>query len=230
MKKANKYINIRLVLVCVAFSLAIISVVTKLVLLSISDGMFLQNEGKKRYIKYREIKSVRGGIYDRNNFPLAISIVNYDLYALSGLTKNDLKKVNVVLGNELNLDTNSPYKKKTLLKKNITPKQHVALKELNLNRLEVEVRHSRHYPLGDQIAPLVGFYGKDGAQEGLEMSYDFLLDGTNGREKLYKNAKQEIISKPIEIINRVPGKDIILTIDSTVQFYAYKYLAEAVKK
>ena len=62
------------------------------------------------------------------------------------------------------------------------------------------------------------------------MSYDFLLDGTNGREKLYKNAKQEIISKPIEIINKVPGKDIILTIDSTIQFYAYKYLAEAVKK
>jgi hypothetical protein len=58
MKKANKHINIRLVLVCAAFSLAIISVVTKLVLLSISDGMFLQNEGKKRYIKYREIKSV----------------------------------------------------------------------------------------------------------------------------------------------------------------------------
>ena len=115
--------------------------------------MFLQNEGKKRYIKYRETKSVRGGIYDRNNFPLAISIVNYDLYALSGLTNNELKK-------------------------NITPKEHVALKELNLNRLEVEVRHSRHYPLGDQIAPLVGFYGKDGAQEGLEMSYDFLLDGT----------------------------------------------------
>ena len=75
MKKANKYINIRLVLVCAALSLAIISVVTKLVLLSISDGVFLQNEGKKRYIKYREIKSVRGGIYDRNNFPLAISIV-----------------------------------------------------------------------------------------------------------------------------------------------------------
>ena len=229
MKKANKYINIRLVLICAALSLAIISVVTKLVLLSISDGIFLQNEGKKRYIKYREIKSVRGGIYDRNNFPLAISIVNYDLYALSGLTINELKKVNVALSNEINLDKNFLFKKKTLLKKNITPKEHVALKELNLNRLEVEVRHSRHYPLGDQIAPLVGFYGKDGAQEGLEMSYDFLLDGTNGREKLYKNAKQEIISKPIEIINKVPGKDIILTIDSTIQFYAYKYLAEAVK-
>ncbi|MBA4723775.1 MAG: cell division protein FtsI, partial [SAR86 cluster bacterium] len=171
MKKANKYINIRLLLVCAALSLAIISVVTKLVLLSISDGVFLQNEGKKRYIKYREIKSVRGGIYDRNNFPLAISIVNYDLYALSGLTKNELKKVNVVLDNELNFDKNFLFKKKTLLKKNITPTEHIALKELNLNRLEVEVRHSRHYPLGDQIAPLVGFYGKDGAQEGLEMSY-----------------------------------------------------------
>jgi len=52
----------------------------------VEDSIFLQNEGKKRYIKYRTVNPVRGSIYDRNNFPLAISIINYDLYALKGLT------------------------------------------------------------------------------------------------------------------------------------------------
>ena len=63
------------------------------------------------------------------------------------------------------------------------------LVSVRLNNFEIEVRHSRHYPLGDQIAPLVGFYGTDGDQEGLEKSYDKVLSGTKGRNKYYKNTK-----------------------------------------
>ena len=51
----------------------------------------------------------------------------------------------------------------------------IRMKDDEWKKFEIETRHSRHYPLGDQIATLVGFYGKDGAQEGLEKSYDNLL-------------------------------------------------------
>ena len=50
------------------------------------------------------------------------------------------------------------------------------------------------------------------------------------KQKFYKNAKQEIISKPIEIEKSIKGQDIVLTIDSTIQFYSYKYLVEAIVK
>ena len=116
-----------------------------------------------------------------------------------------------------------------LLKKNISNKQLTAIKNLKLENFEIELRHSRHYPLGDQIAPLIGFYGTDGAQEGLEKSYDKVLAGQAGRQKYFKNAKQEIISQPIEISKTIQGKDIHLTIDATIQFFAYKYLAEAIR-
>ena len=49
-------------------------------------------------------------------------------------------------------------------------------------------------------------------------------------KKFYKNAKQEVISQPIEVVKSVKGEDIQLTIDATIQFFAYKYLAEAIKK
>tara|TARA_B110000285_G_scaffold70189_1_gene80817 strand:- start:2699 stop:2974 length:276 start_codon:yes stop_codon:yes gene_type:complete len=84
MKKIN-YVNWRLVLVCSCLSLAVLSVAYKIVSLQLEDSAFLQNEGKKRYIKYRTLNPVRGTIFDRNNFPLAVSVVNYDLYALKGL-------------------------------------------------------------------------------------------------------------------------------------------------
>ena len=81
--------------------------------------------------------------------------------------------------------------KKHFLKKNISKKEINKLKKLNIKNFEIETRHSRHYPLGEQIAPLIGFYGTDGAQEGLERSYDSILSGVPGKKKYFKNAKQE---------------------------------------
>ena len=189
MQQKSKLLNLRLIIACAILIICAIAITSKLISLSVSDGVFLQKEGKKRYIKYRETKAVRGSIYDRNNFPLAISIVNYDLYALSGFNSNKL----LSLKNKIDIPSQSldkkKFLKKTLLKKNISASEHLFIKNLNFNRLEVETRHSRHYPLGDQISPLIGFYGKDGPQEGIEKSYDYLLSGSDGREKLYKNAK-----------------------------------------
>ena len=223
-------INWRLFFICLCFVGAIFLVIYKILSVQIEDSLFLQNEGKKRYIKYRDNNPVRGAIYDRNKFPLAVSIVNYDLYALNGLNIDNYLRLKDILNLEIELQINEPFKKKTLLKRSLTSEQQKAIKSLRIDDIEVEERHSRHYPMGEQVAPLVGFYGKDKAQEGIEKSYDSILSGVSGKEKFYTNAKQEIISKPIEVNKTIKGKDIYLTIDSTIQFYSYKYLVETIIK
>ena len=65
---------------------------------------------------------VRGTIYDRNNFPLAISSVNYDLYALKGFKKSELLKIAENLYIDFKL-VEGDYEKKTLLKRNISKKE-----------------------------------------------------------------------------------------------------------
>jgi len=228
MKNNIKVINWRFALISFCIMASILMIVYKIFSIQISESNFLQNEGNKRYIKYKNITPVRGTIFDRNNFPLAISSVNYDLYALKGFKKSQLLK----LAENFDIDyevTRDHYQKKTLLKKNISNEEINLIKKLKLTNFEIEVRHSRHYPLGDQIAPLIGFYGKDGAQEGLEKSYDRMLSGVIGKKQYFKNAKQEIFSQPIEIKKPIQGKDIQLTIDATLQFYAYKYLVEGIK-
>ena len=229
MKNSN-FINWRLFFICLCFVGAIFLVIYKILSVQIEDSLFLQNEGKKRYIKYRDNNPVRGAIYDRNKFPLAVSIVNYDLYALNGLNIDNYLRLKDILNLEIELQINEPFKKKTLLKRSLTSEQQKAIKSLRIDHIEVEERHSRHYPMGEQVAPLVGFYGKDKAQEGIEKSYDSILSGVSGKEKFYTNAKQEIISKPIEVNKTIKGKDIYLTIDSTIQFYSYKYLVETIIK
>ena len=228
MKNNIKVINWRFALISFCIMASILMIVYKIFSIQISESNFLQNEGNKRYIKYKNITPVRGTIFDRNNFPLAISSVNYDLYALKGFKKSQLLK----LAENFDIDyevTRDHYQKKTLLKKNISNEEINLIKKLKLTNFEIEVRHSRHYPLADQIAPLIGFYGKDGAQEGLEKSYDRMLSGVIGKKQYFKNAKQEIFSQPIEIKKPIQGKDIQLTIDATLQFYAYKYLVEGIK-
>ena len=226
----SNFINWRLVFICSFLVASIFAIFYKIISVQIEESIFLQNEGKKRYIKYRNINPVRGSIYDRNNFPLAISIINYDLYALKGLNNDQYLKLkdNIAIDEEFLIK--KLFTKKILLKKNINAEEQKIIDSLNLDKVEIEVRHSRHYPLGEQIATLVGFYGKDRAQEGLEKSYDSMLSGQSGRQKYFVNAKQRIISKPIDVTKTIPGRDIVLTIDSTIQFYAYKYLAETIAK
>ena len=229
MNNKNILFNWRFLLILSSAICALIAIVFKILSIQFIDSNFLQNEGNKRYIKYKNINPVRGAIFDRNNFPLAVSIVNYDLYALSGFKKSQLLSVAEVLDIDLDVNKDS-FVKKTILKKGLSNKEILSIKKLNLRNFEIEVRHSRHYPLGEQIATLIGFYGTDGAQEGLEKSYDNFLSGINGKQKFFKNAKQEIISQPLEVIKTVQGEDIHLTIDSTLQYFSYKYLAEGIKK
>ena len=182
MKKIS-IINWRFILVCSFFCLAVFAIAYKIISLQIDDSIFLKNEGKKKYIKYRNINPIRGTIYDRNNFPLAVSIINYDLYALKGLKKSEFISINDLISIDGNPIINQEFSKKTLIKKGLSRDEQKIIQNLRNNKLEIEVRHSRHYPLGDQIAPLIGFYGKDRAQEGLEKSYDSVLSGKNGIEK-----------------------------------------------
>ena len=229
MNNKNILLNWRFALISFTVFVVLAAIIFKMFSIYFFDSKFLKNEANKRYVTYKDINSVRGSIFDRNNFPLAVSIVNYDLYALKGFKKSQLMSLSEVLDLEVDAIKDS-FSRKTILKKNLSNKEILDIKTLNLSNFEIEMRHSRHYPLGEQIGTLIGFYGTDGAQEGLEKSYDNVLSGVNGKEKFFKNAKQEIISQPIEVIKTVQGEDVHLTIDATLQFYSYKYLVEAIKR
>ena len=227
--KKNNFFNWRFFVIIITIFFISFAIVWKLFDIQVTDKEFLENEGEKKYVTYKNIKPIRGTIYDKNGFPLAISTVSYDLYALKDYSKTKHKLLRDKLGLEIDFPL-SGFDKKTLIKKNLDINQINSIKSLKHNKLEIERRYVRHYPLGEQIAPLIGFSGKDGiGQEGVEFIYDNSLSGKEGNEKYYKNAKQEIISKPIVLNIPEDGQDIYLTIDATIQFYAYKYLVESIK-
>ena len=227
--KKNNFFNWRFFVIIITIFFISFAIVWKLFDIQVTDKEFLENEGEKKYVTYKNIKPIRGTIYDKNGFPLAISTVSYDLYALKDYSKTKHRLLKDKLGLEIDFPS-SGFDKKTLILKNLDINKINSIKSLKHNKLEIERRYVRHYPLGEQIAPLIGFSGKDGiGQEGVEFIYDNSLSGKEGNEKYYKNAKQEIISKPIVLNIPEDGQDIYLTIDATIQFYAYKYLVESIK-
>lgn len=113
----NSHLNWRLLIVCICLTFSVITVAYKIISVQVEDSIFLKNEGKKRYVKYRTINPVRGTIFDRNNFPLAVSIINYDLYALNGLNIDKYLKLKDRIDIENNSSVMNSFSKKTLLKK-----------------------------------------------------------------------------------------------------------------
>ena len=121
MKKKDKFFNWRFFIIAATVLLCLLAIIYKIFSIQIVDSAFLQNEGAKRHIKYKDIIPVRGTIFDRNNVPLAVSVINYDLYALKGFQKSQLLKLSELI--ELDIDyVKEVFEKKTLLKKNVSRK------------------------------------------------------------------------------------------------------------
>ena len=216
----------RAYLIYIFLFLSLLILVFRIVSLQYIEGDFLKSKGESMLETSRSIPANRGSILDRNDFPLAVSINQYDLYALKNFSEDDFKKLKDFLILKKDFHTIKQINKKTLIFSNLNFAQYESITNLKLSGIEIESFQKRYYPLGEQISTLVGFSGKDGfGLEGLENILDSELSGVAGQEIIYKNASR----RPKVTKEVIQGFDKKLTIDSRVQFYAYKHLSSFVK-
>ena len=224
--KSNFGYSWRAYLIYIFLAISLLILVFRIISLKYVEGDFLTSKGKSMLETSRSIPAIRGSILDRNNFPLAVSINQYDLYALKQFSEEDFKKLSNFLF--LNKDFSSIKKlnEKTLIFSNLNFSQYENVKSLKISGIEIEAFQKRYYPLGEQVSTLVGFAGRDGfGLEGLENILDAELSGVSGREIIYRNASR----RPQVTEEVIQGLDITLTIDSRIQFFAYKHLSSFVE-
>ena len=222
------YKNWRLFLILFFLFLSISVILIRMIYIQVEEGNFLLQKGKNQNTSERVIEFKRGSIFDKNGIPLAISVTGFDLFALSGLSEEEFIKIQNTLDLH-NLEYKS-FNKKSLIKRSLSFEEMRRIKSLKIDRLELEKTYKRHYPLGEQVSPLVGFSGRDGyGLEGLEKSYNSILTGKPIKEKVLKDGVRTTIQR-LEILEfGEKSRDIYLTIDSNIQYIAYKYLVEAIK-
>ena len=82
-------------LIYIFLGISLLILVYRIASLQYIEGDFLAIKGKNMLETSRSIPANRGNILDRNNFPLAVSINQYDLYALKHFSEEDFNKLTI---------------------------------------------------------------------------------------------------------------------------------------
>lgn len=101
-----------------------------------------------------------------------------------------------------------------------------------LTGIHLETDSQRYYPYGSLAAQILGFVRSDNVgAEGLEAYYDATLTGNAGEIVTTKgNRGSEMLYTYEKYYDAADGSSLILTLDTTVQYYLEKNLQEAVEK
>lgn len=96
----------------------------------------------------------------------------------------------------------------------------------------LETDSKRHYPYSTLAANVIGFVNADNiGSYGLEAKYDETLQGTSGLTITAKNAHgAPLLYQYEQYYDAENGKDLVLTLDTTVQYYLEKGIESMVAK
>lgn len=118
------------------------------------------------------------------------------------------------------------------LAKDVSPQQWRAVQDLGIPGVFAEPTIRREYPQGTSVAPLVGWVNKDGKPGGgIEQLRQKDLVGQPGTH-VYERARDgtAIATGDTSDTPAVTGKDVQLTIDNDLQWFAQNALAQRVKE
>jgi cell division protein FtsI (penicillin-binding protein 3) len=186
------------------------------------------------------IEPRRGDILDRNGEILAYSLpaasvgirpVEKETPADEAVKLRKLQKeldlsqseVDYVLGR---LHDNAPF---TYVKKKIPVAEAARIMALKLPGVDLEPATRRHYPHGFLASHVIGGVSLSGDNRaGVEARYDNVLKGKEGEQINYYVGGRRGYYQTQIIRSPVPGQDLYLTIDTTIQYIVEKELDKAI--
>lgn len=214
------------------------TVVGRLVYLQVESQAFLQDQGDRRVLRAETIPAYRGILQDRNGEPLAVSTPVISLWANPRelVTQEHAwsvlaKKLGVNATRLRDRILRNQEKQFIYLQRHMNPAKADEILQLNITGVYGLEERRRYYPSSEVSAHLVGFTNiDDSGQEGLELAYQELLQGVDGKKRVVKDLKHRTIKDVGLVKNAVPGSDVTLSIDLRAQYLAYRELLSAVNE
>ena len=196
---------------------------------------FFQRQGEVRFTRTLELPANRGRILDRNGLILASSVPASSIWAIPEdveASKTQLvalaKLLEMPLA-ELTKKLGDADKSFVWLKRQVEEPVARDIKALAIKGIYDRREYKRKYPEGEAAAHIVGFTNvEDRGQEGIELSFNQDLSGKAGSRRVIKDRLGRVVEGIGEQVPPVDGKDIQLSVDSKVQFFAYQKLRDAV--
>ncbi len=200
---------------------------------------FYQAQGEKRFVYHQPLPASRGRILDRNGLVLATSValpsvqVDAKTFAADTAQRKQLAKALGMPMAELQdkLDGANANGGAVVLRRLVEEPVWQQVKALGLKGVQEVREYKRRYPEGESAAHVVGFTNiDDKGQEGIELGFQSQLIGQAGQRTVVRDRLGRVVEDVGDQANPVNGRDITLSVDSKVQFFAYQRVRDAVKE
>jgi len=222
--------------VVVLLALAFLVLLGRALYVQVIEADFFVAQGAKRHVHELPLPASRGRILDRNGVVLAASVqvpsvvANPREFQADVAQRKALAALLQMSAAELNQRTDGRAAFAWLRRQvdDATWQQVQALSVEGVYRVN-EFR--RVYPDGDAAAHIVGFTGIDGTgQEGIELALQAQLQGQDGSRRVVRDRLGRIVEDVGSRLEPQHGRDVTLSIDSKVQFFAWQRLRDAVEQ
>ena len=197
-------------------------------------------------VRETTVSAPRGTIYDRKGEVLAMSAGVDTIYLSPAEIEQygeDAEAITAGLADILGLDYETVYAKTQntgswyevvarKVEEDVATQVREFKEDGGYNGVKIEADTKRYYPNGSLAAHVIGFVGTDNTGlGGIEAKYDKALSGTNGYVMRSTTAAgtDMLYTSWEDFFDAVPGSDVELTIDATIQYYVEKHLAQAVE-
>ena len=196
-------------------------------------------------VRETTVSAARGTLYDRNGRILAISAGVDTIYISPAEIERgheDAEAIAKGLSEILGVDYETILKRAQNTKswyevvaRKVEPEVSEKVREFKAeggySGVKIEADTKRYYPNGSLASHVIGFVGLENkGLGGIEARYDSLLSGKNGYVMRSTTAAgtDMLYSSYEDYVDAEDGQSLSLTIDSTIQYYIEKHLAQAV--
>ena len=218
-----------------AIALAFVGLAARAAYIQVVANDFFQRQGEVRFARTLDLPANRGRILDRNGLILASSVPAPSIWAIPEdveFDKVQLKKLAKLLemtASDLSRKLENEDKTFVWLKRQVDVDTAKQISALNIKGIYQRKEYKREYPEGESAVHVVGFTNvEDKGQEGVELTFNKDLAGHSGSRRVIKDRLGRVVEDVGEQIPPVDGRDLQLSIDSKVQFFAYQKLRDAV--
>lgn len=231
--------RLRFQLLVAGFLLASLFLIVRLANLQLFQHRRWLSEGEKQQEAVVPVDPPRGAIVTRDGLLLAGSLERVSVYANPRrLPKNQWEEAAEKLAPLVGLSPQTILRELAqrqgffYLAKNVDPTVAVKVARLNFRGVGTLPSQQRIYPLGTLAAAVVGFVAASGnGQAGVEASCQNLLAGEGALVRLSRDGKR--VPTPLQQQEDKPGRpgfNLVLTLDSRVQWILEEELAATLKK
>ena len=200
---------------------------------------FFQRQGEVRFARTLELPANRGKILDRNGLILASSVPAASIWAIPEDVEHEKPEVKAKLRQlaklmempfaDLMAKLSDEDKTFVWVKRQLDWDVGQKIAALDIKGIYQRKEYKRQYPEGESAAHVVGFTNvEDKGQEGMELAFNSELAGRAGSRRVIKDRLGRVVEGVGETIPPIDGKDMQLSIDSKVQFFAYQKLRDQV--